>query len=150
MSLNHAFSKTWRLSQISLCFGKRVFQHWLPYITYLLQYLNGKCRSCPKFQTVSHVMSSILFWTLLLSSSKKQSPSSFEDADTAQNSLGDRIRELLRNLRYFRVFIALWNIAVIACMFLYVIQLSDRPFWLRVQHTVWNHLESSVPLHDFK
>ncbi len=50
-------------------------------------------------------------------SSKKKQPDSFEEAEERQ-SVGDRIREFLQSLRYFRIFIALWNIVVIVCMFM--------------------------------
>ncbi len=33
-------------------------------------------------------------------------------------TMGDQIREFLQNLRYFRIFIALWNMVVIFCMFM--------------------------------
>ena len=113
---------------------------------------NGLSLSCITYRNMQAMTAmfqramNTLKYLRLRSNSLILSPSEFWAVSASSNDEGDcflledRIRELLRNLRYFRVFIALWNIAVIACMFLYVIQLSDRPFWLRVQHTVWNHL----------
>ena len=51
---------------------------------------------------------------------KKHDPTSFEDISGQDVGLGDRVREFLRNLRYFRVFIALWNMVVIFCMIVLV------------------------------
>ena len=48
---------------------------------------------------------------------KKRKSDSFEDGDSAM-TFGDRLREFLQNLRYFRIFIALWNIVIIVCMFM--------------------------------
>ncbi|PAA48630.1 hypothetical protein BOX15_Mlig017456g1, partial [Macrostomum lignano] len=45
---------------------------------------------------------------------EKQHQFEFEDASRA--SFGDKTREFLRSLRYFRVFIGLWNIFVILLM----------------------------------
>ena len=52
--------------------------------------------------------------------SKKRRPEGFEDGGDDKQTLGDKVREFLQNLRYFRIFIALWNIFVIFCMFVYV------------------------------
>ena len=48
---------------------------------------------------------------------KKQKSVSFDDDDSS-GGMGERVREFLQNLRYFRVFIAMWNIFIIVCMFL--------------------------------
>lgn len=48
---------------------------------------------------------------------KKRKAEGFEDGGEKM-TLGDQIREFLQNLRYFRIFIALWNILVICCMFM--------------------------------
>ena len=48
---------------------------------------------------------------------KRKQQESFEEEEEARKSVGDRVREFLQNLRYFRVFIALWNIVIIFCMF---------------------------------
>ena len=48
---------------------------------------------------------------------KKRQSESFDDGEE-KLTLGDRVREFLQSLRYFRIFIALWNIAVILCMFM--------------------------------
>lgn len=37
---------------------------------------------------------------------------------TSFSTLGDNIREFLLSLRYFRIFIALWNIFIMFCMIL--------------------------------
>lgn len=47
---------------------------------------------------------------------KKREPESFDEGDEGL-TLGGRVREFLQSLRYFRIFIALWNIVVIICMF---------------------------------
>ena len=47
---------------------------------------------------------------------KKREPESFDEGDE-KLTLGGRVREFLQSLRYFRIFIALWNIVVIICMF---------------------------------
>jgi len=52
-----------------------------------------------------------------LSCRKKRKPEGFDDGGE-KHTMGDRIREFLQNLRYFRIFIALWNILVIVCMFM--------------------------------
>ena len=48
---------------------------------------------------------------------KKRRPEGFEDGE-GKLTLGDQVREFLQNLRYFRIFIALWNIVIIFCMFM--------------------------------
>ncbi|XP_003386212.1 PREDICTED: small integral membrane protein 7-like [Amphimedon queenslandica] len=67
----------------------------------------------------------IIFCTLLINAGavlnfklKKQKSVSFDDDDSS-NGVGERVREFLYNLRYFRVFIAMWNIFIIVCMFLF-------------------------------
>ncbi|XP_032809665.1 small integral membrane protein 7 [Petromyzon marinus] len=37
-------------------------------------------------------------------------------ADTVEHTTGDGIREFLLSLRYFRIFIAMWNILMMLCM----------------------------------
>ncbi|KAH3697992.1 small integral membrane protein 7-like [Dreissena polymorpha] len=37
----------------------------------------------------------------------------------AEPSVGDKVREFLLSLRYFRIFIALWNIFVMFCMLVF-------------------------------
>ena len=52
-------------------------------------------------------------------SKKKRRVESFEvEDDEGQMTFGDRIREFLQNLRYFRIFIAIWNVVIILCMFM--------------------------------
>ncbi|KAI5101661.1 small integral membrane protein 7 precursor, partial [Silurus meridionalis] len=38
--------------------------------------------------------------------------------DPGRSTTGDNIREFLLSLRYFRIFIALWNIFIMFCMIL--------------------------------
>lgn len=66
----------------------------------------------------------ILFCTLLINAGavlnfkfEKQDPLFDDDTDT--KGIGDKIREFLNNLRYFRIFIAFWNIVIIVCMFIF-------------------------------
>ena len=64
---------------------------------------------------------SYYFKVLLSPSKKKDTPAFDEDLEGGDQGLGDRIREFLKNIRYFRVFIALWNLVVIFCMIVLVI-----------------------------
>ncbi|KAG8454862.1 hypothetical protein GDO86_001184 [Hymenochirus boettgeri] len=64
----------------------------------------------------------LLFGTLLVNAGavlnfklKKRESQGFGD-DLAQTTTGDNIREFLLSLRYFRIFIALWNIFMMFCM----------------------------------
>ncbi|XP_071952646.1 small integral membrane protein 7-A-like [Antedon mediterranea] len=65
----------------------------------------------------------ILFGTLLVNAGavlnfklkKKQEVEGFGES-VAEPTTGDKIREFLLNLRYFRIFIGFWNIAVIFMM----------------------------------
>lgn len=50
----------------------------------------------------------------VLNISLKKEPS-FDDAAAAE-SVGERVREFLRSLRYFRIFIGLWNLLMLVCM----------------------------------
>ncbi|KAL5487267.1 hypothetical protein EMCRGX_G019847 [Ephydatia muelleri] len=66
----------------------------------------------------------ILFCTLLINAAAvlnfkltKAQTDTFED-NSQHVTAGDKIREFLNSLRYFRIFIALWNLFVIACMFI--------------------------------
>ncbi|KAG9266764.1 small integral membrane protein 7, partial [Astyanax mexicanus] len=49
---------------------------------------------------------------------KKESQSHGFGDETGGSSTGDNIREFLLSLRYFRIFIALWNIFIMFCMIL--------------------------------
>ncbi|XP_072260755.1 small integral membrane protein 7 [Pyxicephalus adspersus] len=64
----------------------------------------------------------LLFGTLLANAGavlnfklKKKESQGFGD-DPAVATTGDNIREFLLSLRYFRIFIALWNIFMMFCM----------------------------------
>ena len=63
---------------------------------------------------------------------KKSQNEGFEEKSTgASAGVGDKAREFLENLRYFRVFIGIWNIAMLACMFMLVegaMKLRGRSF----------------------
>ncbi|CDQ62594.1 unnamed protein product [Oncorhynchus mykiss] len=48
---------------------------------------------------------------------KKESQGQFGDEPRGPTT-GDNIREFLQSLRYFRIFIALWNIFMMFCMIL--------------------------------
>ncbi|KAM5194329.1 small integral membrane protein 7 isoform 2-T2 [Mantella aurantiaca] len=63
----------------------------------------------------------LLFGTLLVNAGavlnfklKKKESQGFDDPTVA--TTGDNIREFLLSLRYFRIFIALWNIFMMFCM----------------------------------
>lgn len=64
----------------------------------------------------------LLFGTLLMNAGavlnfklKKKDSQGFGD-DPTEATTGDNIREFLLSLRYFRIFIALWNIFMMFCM----------------------------------
>ncbi|XP_071837104.1 small integral membrane protein 7-A-like [Apostichopus japonicus] len=64
----------------------------------------------------------ILFGTLLVNAGavlnfklKRKQEDSFEDA-VSDPTTGDKIREFLQNLRFFRIFIAFWNVCVMVMM----------------------------------
>ncbi|KAL4658819.1 small integral membrane protein 7 [Arapaima gigas] len=66
----------------------------------------------------------LLFGTLLMNAGavlnfklKKKESQGFGD-DLHGPTTGDNIREFLLSLRYFRIFIALWNIFMMFCMIL--------------------------------
>lgn len=44
-----------------------------------------------------------------------------------RHSAGDKVVELIKNLRYFRIFIALWNVVIMVLMIMYV----RLPLYLR-------------------
>ncbi|XP_018601367.1 small integral membrane protein 7 [Scleropages formosus] len=65
----------------------------------------------------------LLFGTLLMNAGavlnfklKKRESQGF--GDEPHGTTGDNIREFLLSLRYFRIFIALWNIFMMFCMIL--------------------------------
>ncbi|XP_039983653.1 small integral membrane protein 7 [Xiphias gladius] len=65
----------------------------------------------------------LIFGTLLVNAGavlnfklKRKEAQGFGDESRAQT--GDNIREFLLSLRYFRIFIALWNIFIMFCMIL--------------------------------
>ncbi len=50
---------------------------------------------------------------------KKSQNEGFEEVPAgAAAGVGAKVREFLANLRYFRIFIGLWNIAMLVCMFM--------------------------------
>uniref|UniRef100_A0A9L0IM95 Small integral membrane protein 7 n=3 Tax=Equus TaxID=9789 RepID=A0A9L0IM95_EQUAS len=64
----------------------------------------------------------LLFGTLLMNAGavlnfklKKKDTQGFGD-ESREPSTGDNIREFLLSLRYFRIFIALWNVFMMFCM----------------------------------
>ncbi|XP_075681441.1 small integral membrane protein 7 [Rhinoderma darwinii] len=64
----------------------------------------------------------LLFGTLLVNAGavlnfklKKKESQGFGDEPT-EATTGDNIREFLLSLRYFRIFIAMWNIFMMFCM----------------------------------
>ncbi|XP_068175860.1 small integral membrane protein 7 [Antennarius striatus] len=66
----------------------------------------------------------LIFGTLLVNAGavlnfklKKKESQGFEDESRGPTT-GDNIREFLLSLRYFRIFIALWNIFMMFCMVL--------------------------------
>ncbi|XP_067168968.1 small integral membrane protein 7 isoform X1 [Apteryx mantelli] len=50
--------------------------------------------------------------------------------ESREPTTGDNIREFLLSLRYFRIFIALWNVFMMFCMI--VVQSVRVPFWGRI------------------
>ncbi|CAM9296390.1 unnamed protein product [Lampetra planeri] len=66
----------------------------------------------------------LIFGTLLVNAGavlnfklKKRESQGFGD-ESRSPTTGDNIREFLLSLRYFRIFIALWNIFIMFCMIL--------------------------------
>uniref|UniRef100_A0A669E573 Small integral membrane protein 7 n=1 Tax=Oreochromis niloticus TaxID=8128 RepID=A0A669E573_ORENI len=66
----------------------------------------------------------VLYRTLLVNAGavlnfklKRKESQGFGD-DSGSPTTGDNIREFLLSLRYFRIFIALWNIFIMFCMIL--------------------------------
>ncbi|KAF4083325.1 hypothetical protein AMELA_G00139980 [Ameiurus melas] len=68
----------------------------------------------------------LIFGTLLMNAGavlnfklkRKQTQTHGFGDDPAQSTTGENIREFLLSLRYFRIFIALWNIFMMFCMIL--------------------------------
>ncbi|XP_055039648.2 small integral membrane protein 7 [Misgurnus anguillicaudatus] len=66
----------------------------------------------------------LIFGTLLVNAGavlnfklkKRESQSQGFGDESRVSSTGDNIREFLLSLRYFRIFIALWNIFMMFCM----------------------------------
>ncbi|GAB5567876.1 small integral membrane protein 7 [Prionailurus iriomotensis] len=74
----------------------------------------------------------LLFGTLLMNAGavlnfklKKKDTQGFGE-ESREPSTGDNIREFLLSLRYFRIFIALWNVFMMFCMIVAVWLLSPR------------------------
>ncbi|XP_063472555.1 small integral membrane protein 7 isoform X1 [Symphalangus syndactylus] len=77
----------------------------------------------------------LLFGTLLMNAGavlnfklKKKDTQGFGE-ESREPSTGDNIREFLLSLRYFRIFIALWNIFMMFCM---IVVLLCHPDWSAV------------------
>lgn len=49
---------------------------------------------------------------------KKKDTQGFGEEESREPSTGDNVREFLLSLRYFRIFIALWNVFMMLCMVL--------------------------------
>ncbi|XP_032243034.1 small integral membrane protein 7 isoform X2 [Nematostella vectensis] len=47
---------------------------------------------------------------------KKKSPTESFGEEEGEPSLAEKFREFLLNLRYFRIFIGIWNVAMMICM----------------------------------
>ncbi|KAA0707913.1 Small integral membrane protein 7 [Triplophysa tibetana] len=68
----------------------------------------------------------LLFGTLLMNAGavlnfklkKRETQSQGFGDESRASSTGDNIRQFLLSLRYFRIFIALWNIFMMFCMIL--------------------------------
>ncbi|KAF7703482.1 small integral membrane protein 7 [Silurus meridionalis] len=68
----------------------------------------------------------LIFCTLLMNAGavlnfklkRKETQSHGFGDDPGRSTTGDNIREFLLSLRYFRIFIALWNIFIMFCMIL--------------------------------
>ncbi|NP_001185672.1 small integral membrane protein 7 precursor [Danio rerio] len=66
----------------------------------------------------------LIFGTLLMNAGavlnfklkKRETQSQGFGDDSGSSSTGENIREFLLSLRYFRIFIALWNIFMMFCM----------------------------------
>ncbi|XP_030852315.1 small integral membrane protein 7-A-like [Strongylocentrotus purpuratus] len=68
----------------------------------------------------------LIFGTLLINAGavlnfkfKKRSDNSAFDDGIMEPTTGDKVREFLLNLRYFRIFIALWNILIMFLMLIF-------------------------------
>lgn len=47
---------------------------------------------------------------------KKRNPTDSFGEENEEPSLGEKLKDFIINLRYFRIFIGLWNIVVMLCM----------------------------------
>uniref|UniRef100_A0A3P8S3B2 Small integral membrane protein 7 n=1 Tax=Amphiprion percula TaxID=161767 RepID=A0A3P8S3B2_AMPPE len=97
----------------------------------VLQDFTGQCRGCTEFQAVSittnrrwfnfalkqNTPSSQFEFNCSMFCSKRKESQGFGDESRAPTT-GDNIREFLLSLRYFRIFIALWNVFIMFCMIL--------------------------------
>ncbi|XP_007448607.1 PREDICTED: small integral membrane protein 7-like [Lipotes vexillifer] len=86
----------------------------------MLKISNSICRQDAPAVTV--IRDILLFGMLLMNAGavlnfklKKKDTQGFEE-ESREPSTGDNIREFLLNLRYFQIFIALWNVFMMFCM----------------------------------
>ncbi|XP_027051075.1 small integral membrane protein 7-like [Pocillopora damicornis] len=47
---------------------------------------------------------------------KKRNPTDSFGEENEEPSLGEKLKDFIINLRYFRIFIGLWNIVMMLCM----------------------------------
>ncbi|XP_032321245.1 small integral membrane protein 7 isoform X2 [Camelus ferus] len=83
----------------------------------------------------------LLFGTLLMNAGavlnfklKKKDTQGFGE-ESREPSTGDNIREFLLSLRYFRIFIALWNVFMMFCMIVLHFGVTLSAFKVRTLHT---------------
>lgn len=60
----------------------------------------------------------VIDYSELFCLSKKRDPTDSFGEENEEPSLGEKFTEFLRNLRYFRIFIGLWNVIMMICMVL--------------------------------
>jgi len=70
------------------------------------------------FPTVAIFFSVTLSLVCVVSRKKSQNEGFEERSTGASASVVDRARDFLENVRYFRIFIGIWNLTMLACMFM--------------------------------
>uniref|UniRef100_A0A672JUH0 Small integral membrane protein 7 n=1 Tax=Salarias fasciatus TaxID=181472 RepID=A0A672JUH0_SALFA len=74
---------------------------------------------CPsRFSCLSQLSERVNVCLCFLSRGKRKDAQGFGDEPVHRQQVSDNIREFLLSLRYFRIFIALWNIFIMFCMIL--------------------------------